>query len=146
MLGFSSVSHVGYYEHALGHNSDSSSDCDSLKTLFLLRRQRKARQRLMSLAYALPRRLLGQSEHAIGQIVDAEVRGALRDIASWPERMANPAWSENIDEDLCPPPEVGGNGDDGGGGGAVKQESAAAQRECRNSLRRERYAAKTKEI
>jgi hypothetical protein len=104
------------------------------------------RQRLMSLAYALPRRLLGQSEHAIGQIVDAEVRGALRDIASWPERMANPAWSENIDEDLCPPPEVGGNGDDGGGGGAVKQESAAAQRERRNSLRRERYAAKTKEI
>ena len=90
------------------------------------------RQRLMSLSYALPRRLVGQSEHAIGRILDEEVRGALRDIASWPERMANPGWCQQIDEDLRPEPEGAGNGN-GNGEGAAKLERA-------NAKRRQKYA------
>ena len=85
------------------------------------------RQRLMSLSYALPPRLAGRSEHEIRMLLDSEVRSALKDIASWPERMANPNWSEDIDEDLRPPPEAGGNGD-GVEGGAAKQERVNAKR------------------
>ena len=94
------------------------------------------RQRLMSLSYALPGQLAGKNEHEIGRIIDHEVRSALRDIAAWPERMANPAWSENIDEDLRPPPEVAGNGEDVG---------VAARRERANATRRRKYA-KAKEV
>jgi hypothetical protein len=101
------------------------------------------RQRLMSFAYALPRRLVNRTEHEIGKILDEEMRSALRDIAKWPDRMVAPGWSEEIDADLVPAPEAGGS--NGGGDGAVKQESAAAQRERRNSLRRQKYAAKSKE-
>jgi hypothetical protein len=94
------------------------------------------RQRLMSLAYALPRRLAGQNEHAIGQIIDQEVRSALRDVASWPQKLGNPGWQEEVDADLMPVPEVSGNGDGGS--------DAIARRERANSKRRERYA-KSKE-
>jgi hypothetical protein len=89
------------------------------------------RQRLMSLAYALPRRLAGQNEHAIGQIIDQEVRSALRDVASWPAKMATPGWDEEIAADLRPPPEMAGNGEDVG---------AAAKRERANAARRAKYA------
>jgi hypothetical protein len=95
------------------------------------------RQRLMSFASALPPRLVGQTEHAIGRIIDEEVRSALKDIASWPERMANPGWCKEIDEDLRPPSEAGGNGD-GEVEGAVKRERA-------NAKRRAKYA-KAKEV
>jgi hypothetical protein len=60
------------------------------------------RQRLLSFVYALPRELAGKNEHECGRILDAEVRAALRDIATWPERMADPAWVEQIDADLMP--------------------------------------------
>ena len=90
------------------------------------------RQRLMSFAYALPRQLVNKTEHEIGQILDAEMRAALRDVAAWPERMADPNWSSSIDEDLRPAPEVAGNGD-----GA----DAAAKRERANAVRRAKYAA-----
>jgi hypothetical protein len=89
------------------------------------------RQRLMSLSYALPRRLVGQSEHAIGRIIDEEMRFALRDIANWTAKLADPNWSEQIDADLMPAPEAGGNGDG---------EGAAAKRERVNSKRRAKYA------
>ena len=85
----------------------------------------------MSLSYALPRQLAGRNEHEIGRIIDHEVRSALRDIAAWPERMANPSWSENIDEDLRPPLEVAGNGAD---------EATTARRERTNAARRAKYA------
>ncbi|MGB7792308.1 MAG: hypothetical protein WBL39_13960 [Terrimicrobiaceae bacterium] len=49
------------------------------------------RQRLMSFSYALPRRLAGKNEHECGRIIDAEVRAALRDIATWPEKLCKPA-------------------------------------------------------
>jgi hypothetical protein len=94
------------------------------------------RQRLMSFAYALPRRLVNQSEHAIGRILDEEMRSTLRDVALWPERMTNPNWSAEIDADLMPPPEVAGNGED---------EGAAARRERANAARRAKYMAKSKE-
>ena len=42
------------------------------------------RQRLMSFSYALSPRLVGKSQHEIGQLLDAEMRLALRDVASWP--------------------------------------------------------------
>ena len=95
------------------------------------------RQRLMSFAHALPRRLVNQSEHAIGQIIDAEVRSALKDIAAWPDRMVNPNWSEEIDQDLRPLPEAGGNGDN--------EVESAARRERANAARRAKYAAKSRE-
>jgi hypothetical protein len=60
------------------------------------------RQRLMSLAYALPPRLVGKSEHEIGQTIDGEVRAALRDIANWPAKMASAGWAEEIAPDLMP--------------------------------------------
>jgi hypothetical protein len=95
------------------------------------------RQRLMSFSYSLAPRLAGRTEHEISRLLDEEVRLALRDIATWPSRMADPDWSENIDEDLRPPPENVGNGD-GVDGGAARQER-------KNSRRRAAYAAKSKE-
>ena len=92
------------------------------------------RQRLMSFAHALPQRLVGRTEHEIGRLLDEEMRLALRDIAKWPERMADPHWSENIDEDLRPLPEAAGNGDNG--------MESAAKRERANAARRAKYAAK----
>ena len=89
------------------------------------------RQRLMSFAYGLPRRLVGQDEHTIGRILDAEVRSALSDIATWPGKLGKPDWDEEIDADLRPPPEVAGNGEDVG---------AAARRERANAQRRKKYA------
>ena len=50
------------------------------------------RQRLMSFSHSLPRRLAGKNEHEIGRLLDAEVRSALKDISSWPEKMAAPGW------------------------------------------------------
>ena len=91
------------------------------------------RQRLMSFSYALPRRLAGQSEHAIGQIIDVEVRSVLSDIASWPDRLCKPDWDEGIDADLMPAPEVAGNGS--------KDADASARHERTNSRRRQKYAA-----
>jgi hypothetical protein len=93
------------------------------------------RQRLMSFAYALPPRLAGKDAHGIGRILDEEVRAALKDVATWPERMANPNWSEEIDADLRPAPEVAGNGDG---------TDAAARHERANVKRRQKYA-KSKE-
>ena len=90
----------------------------------------------MSLSYALPLRLVGRTEHEIGRLLDEEMRLALRDIASWPEKMANPGWCKNIDEDLRPEPEGAGNGN-GEGEGAAKLERA-------NAKRRAAYAAKSK--
>jgi hypothetical protein len=52
------------------------------------------RQRLMSLAYALPRRLVGKNAHEIGRIIDEEVRSALRDAASWPAKLGRPEWDK----------------------------------------------------
>ena len=98
------------------------------------------RQRLMSLSYALPPRLVGRTEHEIGRLLDEEMRLALRDIASWPEKMANPGWCKNIDEDLRPAPEVASNSN-GEAEGAVH---ADAQRERTNAKRRAVYA-KSKE-
>lgn len=66
------------------------------------------RQRLLSFAYALPPRLVGKTEHEMGRLLDAEVRAALKDIAAWPERMANPGWQEEIAPDLMP---TEGNGE-----------------------------------
>ena len=60
------------------------------------------RQRLMSFSRSLPPRLVDKSEHAIGQIIDAEVRSALTDIASWPAKLGRPDWDEEIDEELRP--------------------------------------------
>ena len=60
------------------------------------------RQRMMSFSYALPRRLVGKSEHEIGRIIDEEARAMLRDLPNWPEKMVNPAWVEEIDSDLIP--------------------------------------------
>jgi hypothetical protein len=92
------------------------------------------RQRLMSLSYALPRRLIGKNEHELGRILDEEVRAALRDVATWPAKLANPGWSEEIDADLRPPSEtVNGDG-----------EGAAVRRERANAARRQKYAAKSK--
>lgn len=93
------------------------------------------RQRLMSFAYAMPPRLAGKNEHETGRIIDEEVRSALKDIASWPDRMATPGWVQSIDEDLMPAPETTGNG----GGEAV-----AAKRSRANAARRTKYA-KSKE-
>ena len=90
------------------------------------------RQRLMSFAYALPRQLEGKNQHEIGRIIDAEVRSALKDIASWPGKMADPGWCHQIDADLVPV-EPEGNG----GGNA----EGAAELERRNSKRRRKYAA-----
>ena len=95
------------------------------------------RQRLMSFAHALPPRLVGRTEHEIGRILDDEVRSALRDIARWPDRMADPNWSEEIDQDLRPLPEACGNGDKG--------VESAAKRERANAERRAKDAAKSKE-
>ena len=93
------------------------------------------RQRLMSFAHALPPRLAGQSEHTIGQIIDQEVRSALRDIAVWPQKLADPNWSEQIDADLLPTEVNGANS---------KLEQAeraeAAKRERANAVRRKKYA------
>jgi hypothetical protein len=66
--------------------------------------------------------------------LDAEVRAALCDIARWPEKMADPGWCKEIDEDLRPAPEVAGNGDNG--------VESAAKRERTNQKRRAAYAAK----
>jgi hypothetical protein len=91
------------------------------------------RQRLMSFSYGLAPRLEGKSAHEISRLLDEEMRLALRDIAKWPERMANPGWSEEIDEDLRPAPE-GGNGN----GESV----SAVLQEKKNAKRRAAYAAK----
>ena len=96
------------------------------------------RQRLMSFAYALPRRLVNQSEHAIGRVLDEEMRSALRDVALWPERMTNPNWTSEIDADLMPPLEDPGSGNGEG-------EGAATRRERANAARRVKYTAKSKE-
>jgi hypothetical protein len=95
------------------------------------------RQRLMSLSYSLPRQLAGRNEHEIGRIIDAEVRAALRDIATWPERMSDPNWCQEIDQDLRPS-EDGNNGERDGA-------EASAKRERTNAARRQKYAAKSKE-
>jgi hypothetical protein len=92
------------------------------------------RQRLMSFAYALPRRLVNLNEHEIGRLLDEEVRAALRDVASWPEKLGKPGWDEAIDADLRPAPEARGNGD-----GEVE---GAARRERVNAKRRAAYAVK----
>ena len=89
----------------------------------------------MSYAHALPPRLAGQSEPTIGQIIDQEVRSALRDIAVWPQKLADPNWSEQIDADLLPTEVNGANS---------KLEQAeraeAAKRERANAVRRKKYA------
>lgn len=70
----------------------------------------------------------GQSEHTIGQIIDQEVRSALRDIA-------DPNWSEQIAADLLPTEVNGANS---------KLEQAeraeAAKRERANAVRHKKYA------
>ena len=91
----------------------------------------------MSLSYSLPRQLAGRNEHEIGRIIDAEVRAALRDIATWPERMSDPNWCQEIDQDLRPS-EDGNNGERDGA-------EASAKRERTNAARRQKYAAKSKE-
>ena len=88
----------------------------------------------MAFSYSLPPLLVNRSEHEIGRIIDQEVRAALRDFASWPQRMADPSWAENIDEDLVPPPEGAVNGVDVDGG--------AARLERKNATRREKYHGK----
>jgi hypothetical protein len=70
------------------------------------------RQRLISFASALPPRLEGRNAHEIGQLLDAEMRSALKDIANWPAKLANPNWQEEIDADLMPG-EAEGNGESG---------------------------------
>ncbi len=95
------------------------------------------RQRLMSFSYALAPRLVHRSEHEIRQMLDAEVRSALRDIAGWPEKLGKPDWDEEIAADLRPPSKAGGNGDD--------EVEGAAKRERTNAKRRAAYAAKAKE-
>lgn len=92
------------------------------------------RQRLMSFAYALPPRLVGRTEHEIGQILDGEMRSALSDVASWPAKLGKPGWDAEIDKALRPPDAVGNGGDEG----------AAARRERTNEKRRSKYA-KSKE-
>ena len=91
------------------------------------------RQRLMSLPYSLPRLLVGKTEHEIGRIIDAEMRSALRDIATWPDKMARPGWSKEIDEDLRPAAEAAGNGDN-------ENADAILMRERKNAERRRKYA------
>jgi hypothetical protein len=88
------------------------------------------RQRLLSFSYALPRRLAGKPEHDIGRILDAEVRAALRDIASWPEKLADPAWAESIAPDLEPAEaaEANGHGEKELGRLAKAERKGAAQR------------------
>jgi hypothetical protein len=99
------------------------------------------RQRLMSLPYALPRRMVGQSEHAIGRLLDEEMRAALRDIASWPDKMARPGWAEEIAPDLRPPTEVAGNGDgDSANNSPSGSDSFPALAERRNAERRRKYS------
>jgi hypothetical protein len=92
------------------------------------------RQRLMSLSYALPRQLAGRNEHEIGRIIDAEVRSALRDAASWPTKLGRPGWDKEIDGDLKPASEDGGNGESDDGA------DASAKRERANAARRAKYA------
>jgi hypothetical protein len=60
------------------------------------------RQRLMSLSYSLAPRLVNKSEHEISQMIDTEVRAALRDIATWPGKMVDVGWQETIAPDLAP--------------------------------------------
>ncbi len=96
------------------------------------------RQRLMSFCRALPPRLVDQNEHAIGQIIDAEVRSALSDIAAWPGKLGRPNWDKEIDADLMPAPEVSGNGaGDGVAEGAVKRERANAKRRAKYAKAKE---------
>jgi hypothetical protein len=92
------------------------------------------RQRLMSFAHALPPRLVGRTEHEIGQILDGEMRSALSDIVNWPGRLGQPDWDAEIDKALRPPEAVG----NGAG------EDAATKRERANEKRRAKYA-KSKE-
>jgi hypothetical protein len=99
------------------------------------------RQRLLSFAYALPARLEGKSAHEIGQTIDAEMRAALKDIAAWPAKLANPGWQEEIAPDLLP---AEGNGEAGpkslGKLEVAERREAAARKEI--SQQRERRKRK----
>ena len=93
------------------------------------------RQRLMSFAYALPRRLVNKTEHEIGRLLDAEVRAALKDITTWPERgwpRLGGAWKPSMR--TCgrrrKRPKM-----------VVVNVAPAAKRERRNAGRRQKYAA-----
>jgi hypothetical protein len=97
------------------------------------------RQRLLSFAYALPRELAGKSEHECGRILDAEMRAALRDIATWPEQMANPAWVEQIAADLMPA-ESNGSGPKALGALETAERRAAGMREKHAQQRAKRKA------
>jgi hypothetical protein len=99
------------------------------------------RQRLLSFSYALPRRLVGKPEHDIGRILDAEVRAALRDIAAWPAKLADPAWASSIAPDLMPAEaaeaEVNGQGEKELGRLAkAERRQAAVAKENANQRRR----------
>jgi hypothetical protein len=97
------------------------------------------RQRLMSFCYALPPRLVNKSEHEIGQLIDSEMRLALKDVANWPAKMADPAWRPEADADLMPAEE---NGEAGitpkalAGLAGAEQKATTAQREIVNQRRR----------
>ena len=95
------------------------------------------RQRLMSFSYALAPQLEGKSVHEMSQIIDSEVRAALKDIAAWPAQMANPGWQEEIAPDLMPV-EAGGETGPGELGKleAEERREAAAQREVVNQRAR----------
>jgi hypothetical protein len=91
------------------------------------------RQRIMSLSYVLPRRLVGRNEHEIGRIIDEEARAMLRDLANWPEKMTDPHWISKIDADLRPAESVSGAGNLG----VIKQElRAEAWHKQHNAKRR----------
>jgi hypothetical protein len=57
----------------------------------------------------------------------------LRDIATWPDKMARPGWSEEIDADLRPAAEAAGNSDN-------ENADAILIRERKNAERRRKYA------
>jgi hypothetical protein len=101
------------------------------------------RQRLLSFAYALPARLEGKSAHEIGQTIDAEMRAALKDIAAWPAKLANPGWMEEIAPDLLP---TDGNGESEAGPKALGKLEVAERREtaARKEISQQRERRKKK--
>jgi hypothetical protein len=98
------------------------------------------RQHIMGFPHTLQRRLEGKTAHEIGEILRAECSSLLRDLAEWPQRVTSDGWGlDDIDEDLRP---KAGNGDEDGG--AARRAAVNANRERRNTQRREKYA-KSKE-
>jgi hypothetical protein len=101
------------------------------------------RQRLLSLSYALGPRLEGKSAHEIGQAIDSEMRSALKDIAAWPAKLANPGWQEEIAPDLLP---AEGNGESEAGPKVLGKLEVAERREAaaRKEISQQRERRKRK--